>query len=186
MGLEEIISNIENDTKAKVNKVVDDAKAEASRIRDNAAKDAAEYTSEMRFRSQTEANQLVARETSKADIEAKQIYQNAVSTVLGGTISTIQDNLSGYVKSDAYVKLLNKLAARAIDELDGDCTITVQKADLPKLKGIDAKVVAAKDNFVGGLKAVSKDESMYVDYSLEAILEGMKDQLATNLMKLME
>ncbi len=186
MGLEEIIFSIENDTKAKVTKIIDDAKAEAARIRENAAKDAAEYTSEMRFRAQTEANQLIAREASKADIEAKQIYQNAMSSVLNDTISIIRENLSAYAKSDSYTKLLNKLAKRASDELGGDCTIMVQKNDIAKLRGASAKVVSSEEKFVGGLKAASKDQSMYVDYSLEAILESIKDQLATNLMKLMK
>ncbi len=188
MGLEEIISNIEGDTKAKVNKILDDAKAEAVKVRQNALKDAEEYTADMAARAQTEVNQLMAREQSRSDIEAKQIYNNTVNKTIDDALNVIKSNLASYAKSEQYQKLLSKLADRAVKQLGNDCIISATKADVAKLaKGkLKAKVVESDEDFSGGIKAVSEDGAMSVDYSLESLVNGMNNDLVTQLMKLIK
>lgn len=187
MGLEDILKNIESDTKAKVRQTVDQSISDAQVIADQAAAQADKIMKDSRAKAEMDAKQLQARELSRANIEAKNTYQNSVNKALGESFKAIQDGLWDYVNTDDYAKLLNKLAAMAISELGDGCTLVVQKKDIPKLKlRGNAKVEASDKEFVGGVIGVSANGMMSVDYSLEKVLDGMKDGIAVKLLDLIK
>lgn len=184
MGLEEIIGNIDSDTKAKVKQILDGADAEAYNIKEDASKQAAALLADAKSRADSQARQLLMRETSRASIEANGIYQSALNSAIVRSLGQIQENIGSYVSSDGYSKLLRKLASMVVEQLGSDCTIYAQKRDLAKLGQVGANIREAKaGEFIGGLKGESKDGTRYIDYSLEAIIEGSKDAIALGLMK---
>ncbi len=184
MGLEEIIKNIEADTKAKSKQIVDAANAEAKKIEENAAAEAAEQTKDSNSKADSDAKQLLTRELSRANIEGKGIYQEAVNGYINDAMQTLGDNLGDYTASAEYQKLLGVIAATAVKELGPGCTLMLQKRDLQKLRGAgkDAKITESREQFAGGLRGLSQDGKMYVDYSLEKIIESLKDGIAVKLL----
>ncbi len=188
MGLEEIIKNIESDTKSKTKQIVDDAGAEAQKIKDAAAAEADEYTKSANAKADNDAKQLLMRELSRANIEAKGVYQNAVSSYINDSVKMLSNNIGEYMNSADYQKLLGKLAMLAVQELGSGCTLMLQKADIPKLKMApkDAKIVESKEKFLGGLRGLSQDGTMYVDYSIEKIIDSLKDGIAVKLLDLIK
>lgn len=186
MGLEEIIKNIELDTKARAKQILDDAAAQAEKTYLDADAKATDYIGQMGARDDNEAKQLIVREQSRANIEAKGIYQRAVNDAINGSLITLHSSLGSYVQGADYPKLLGKLAQLAVSELGSGCTLFLQKKDVQRIKQQNCTVEEAKESFVGGLRGVSKDGSMLVDYSIEKITDSLKDEIAVRLLDLIK
>jgi vacuolar-type H+-ATPase subunit E/Vma4 len=189
MGLEEIIKNIELDTKSKAKLILDDAATQAEKIYLEADARAKEHIEQVNAKAENDAKQLVMRELSRANIESKGIYQNAVNDSINHSLETLHGSLDEYMKGADYTKLLGKLAALAVGELGAGSTLLLQKADVQKVKTTaikDATIQEAKEKFVGGLRGFSKDKSMYVDYSLDKIIESLKEDIAVKLLDLIK
>lgn len=186
MGLEEIIDKIENDTEIKIKQIIDDARAKAAKIINDAKAKANQKTNEMKEKAENDSKQIVNREASRSMVEASQIYQEKLNSVVSNAISMIKNNTSSYTSSQNYSKLLSKLADNAVEALGENCSIYIQKNDMQKLKSARFNISASQEQFSGGLKAVSKDQTMYVDYTLEKIIDGVSDRIAFEVLKMVE
>ncbi len=187
MGLEEILKNIELETKAKTKQIANAADAEIRKIEEEGQAAVAGHRKSARIKAEADAKQLLTRELSRANTEAKGIYQNAVNNYINDSMTSLNDNIGSYLESQEYQKLLNTLAGMVTQELGQGCTIAVQKRDVPKLKQIkDVKVIEAKEKFLGGVRATSNDGKRYMDYSIEKIIESLRDSIAVGLLKMIK
>jgi vacuolar-type H+-ATPase subunit E/Vma4 len=183
MGLEEILANIERDTKAKVAQIAEEAEKAAEREKQEAEKRADTYNKHMQQKAQSDTSRLLSRELSRANIEARKIYSEALEGTINRTLDSVRESLEDYAESADYPVLLNKLAQSASKELGGDCIIYVQKRDMPKLKkGKGADPQEAKEEFIGGLKGVSKDGKLSTDYTLENIFSQIREDMAVQIL----
>jgi len=186
MGLKEIIDRIESDAEAKARKALDDAKEESEKITKDAESEASKRVAEAKARAESQSKMIIAREGSKANVEASQMYHERLNGEVNAAIGSIGDFLQEYAKGQEYGKLLQKLADRAAGELGEDCTVSVRPNDIKLIKPGRYAVVASSEQFVGGLKASSKDGAMFVDYTLEKILSMVKDRVAVEILKLVK
>ncbi|MCL5430290.1 MAG: V-type ATP synthase subunit E [Candidatus Marsarchaeota archaeon] len=187
MGLEEIVNGINKDTQEKIEAMMKDANAKADRIIEEAKREAEVHKKEMDEKAKHDAQMLDARERSRANIESRHIYDNAVNSKMQEILYIIRSYLSEYVKTADYGKLLNKLESDAEAQLGSDCTVFVMKRDMPILKGAKAKIkaIGEKNSMVGGLEAESADGTRSVDYSLEHLFEDLKQELSAEILKIM-
>jgi vacuolar-type H+-ATPase subunit E/Vma4 len=188
MGLEEIIKNIELDTEAREKQINEQAIAESRKIKEDAEGRAEKFLAQAMAKADNEAKQMLMRELSRANIEAKGIYQKAVNDAINKSFQSLFDNLEDFMETSGYAELLRKLAKLAVEELGSDSTIFLQKADIQKLKTTqkEGSIQEAKEEFVGGLRALSKDGKRYVDYSLEKIIESLRERMAVKLLDLVK
>ncbi len=184
MGLDEILANIEKETDESVRRIMSDADGQAERIIGEADAVAKKHSQSMEAKARNDANQLVAREVSKASIASKMAYYEEVDRRVGAALDGIAEGLKDYVKSQEYKKLLASLAEKARLELGSDCTMLVQRSDAEALKHDkkDAAIGIAEERFSGGLKASSADGKREVDYTLETLLERLRDKVAIHLL----
>lgn len=185
MGLEEIIKDIDTDTKSRAKQVLDQAHSDAKKILDSSLAEEKAIYEAAESKAAIDSRQELVRETSRANVEAKGIYQQAVSEYIKTATDTLTKSLQAYANSAQYKKLMPKLAESASSQLGSGCTITVQARDLKLLSGAsvgDAKITKSKEQFAGGLKAVSQDGKRYIDYSLESIAESLSDNIAVKLL----
>ncbi len=178
MGFEEILSGINSRTESELAAIEESNSREISEIEKHAAEQAEEYASASKARAAAESSRIIASETSKANIDAKHIIDEATMERLSQALNYITDNLKDYAKTDGYAKLLSVIADKARGEL-GECTIYVQKQDLKAVPGSQQ----ANEKFIGGIKAVSKDGSKEVDYTLESIFSTLKQKVSYALVK---
>ncbi len=183
MGLKEILEDIDRKTGSEVEAILQKADQETKRIRDDAESRARENEQKMTERTEKEAEQIMLRETSKANIAAKMNYDLAANGKIESAIGGIPERLNKYTKSARYKKLLNLLASKAADRLGIDCTILVREEDAQLLKQ-DAgfRIGTASGRVSGGLIAVSADGKMEVDYTLDALLVKLHDRVAQKLL----
>ncbi len=185
MGLEEIVQNINSDTEARVKQTLKKAKEEADKITEAAEQQAKGYLQKAKEDSDNEAKQLTLRELSRANIEAKAAVQEATDSAIRESLDLVEDQTEAYFGSPGYTKLLNKLAQQARDELGDGCVLHIQEYDVQKVKKAPdgATIVTAQEKFSGGLKGVSKDNSMFVDYSMPAIMKMINSSMAVAIQK---
>ncbi len=185
MGLEEIIKNIELDTKARVKQIDDDALVASRKIEEEAEDKANEFLDGQKEKAKNDASQFLARELSRANIEAKGLYQKALNGAINDSFSILSDSMGEYTQNSDYQKLLGKLAAAAIAELGNDCKIFLCKKDIGKLK-ISATVIESEEDFVGGVRTESKDGKRYIDFSIGKIIDSLRDMMAVKVMDLIK
>jgi len=178
MGFEEILKSINSHTEKELQAIAASTKEEVALIMKHASDESESYAKELKQKSDSESARIIASEISKANIEAKHIIDRAVEEKLEAAMQRINSYLKDYTASEAYAKLLQKMAQSAEREL-GQCTIFVRKQDMKLLPG--AKL--SKDSFIGGLKAVSNDGAKEVDYTLESVLAALNYRLSAVLVK---
>ncbi len=184
MGLDEILEKIEKDSEAKVEKIIEAAHSESKKIVDDAKRKGDERINSAKEKAEFESKAMIAREESRTRIEAAQRYQEALNAHINGAVDTVRKHLDEYRKSPDYKKLLNKLVERSVSDLGEGCTIYVNQSDVPLIRQSEQFHIAEpQDAFSGGIKAVSKDGTMSVDYTLEELLKGVSDKIAVGILK---
>lgn len=183
MSLEEIERRIKQEEKEKVHKLLSNAKKTYYTVMAASAKRVEKVRLEWTVRTKTEVNALLDTEINAAKAEAEKRYNAAFSTVMEDTLHMVPSALAAFVKTSAYKRLLSKLAKKASAELGEDAVFYVTKADLEWVKKEYPKlnILAAKDAFVGGVRAVSKDGFTGIDFSLEYIIRRNKDAFTSEL-----
>jgi vacuolar-type H+-ATPase subunit E/Vma4 len=184
MGLEEIVARIEKDTELKVKKTLDDAGLKSQSIMDDAKKQAQDYLSGKLSAASEAAEMLVSKASSKADVEGAQIYQMALNNSIEKSIEDIRKQLAVYAKSEDYKRLLAKLSEAASKELGEGCIIMARKQDMVMIKPMQGvSVEQAKEAFSGGIVAYSADRKRSIDYTLDKLLDSIKDRVAVEILK---
>ncbi len=185
MGLEEIIADINKRKDLEVSKILGEARAQATKIVESAKQSSDKTYKEALARAELEAKQIMAREQSKANIEAKRMMYSAIFDKLSESEKLLRENMEDYKAGKDYPKLMLKLCAHSIDGLGKDCTIYVPKGDISivKKKFPKANIVEAPDNFAFGLYASSADGKKEINYGLDAVIGIIKDALFSRLME---
>ncbi|MGC8478842.1 MAG: V-type ATP synthase subunit E [Candidatus Micrarchaeia archaeon] len=183
MGLEEVLESIKAHKEGSIAQIEREAAEQEEKILGEAKEAAKAIAKESKAKAKSDAEQLIARELSKARIEAKMIYNNAVSEKVEQGISEIKENFEEIAKSARYREILNKLANKAVKELGDDCIIVANKQDLTYLKKAAGKFSIGQpdESITAGLRAFSKDGRKEVDYTLESMIEEMHDRIASRL-----
>ena len=186
MGLDEIINKIESDAEARKRQIVEAAKAEADRILKDAKAKADEKLSQAKAKAASESKVIITRESSRAQTEASQMYQKRLNEEVNRSIESIRSGFQGYTRSDEYAKLLQKLAGKAAGELGEGCIVYARPEDAARIKPEGFSVAVSQEAISGGIRAVSRDGFRYVDYTLDAILSGISDGIAVEILKIIK
>jgi vacuolar-type H+-ATPase subunit E/Vma4 len=176
MSLEEIERHIKREEKEQVNKILSEAKAKYYSILSSSSKTIEKIRTDNSTRMKAEISRILDTETNAAKADAEKQYNLAFSDKIEEISRNIKSTLEAFVVTEGYHKLLYSLVGRAVGELGQDSTVYVNERDLKEVqtKFTNLTVKSAKAEFIGGVKAVSKDGFRSVDLSLEDILRRKK------------
>ena len=188
MGLEDVLDNIRKHKEEMIAEIVKKADLETARITQEAKAEASMALKESRDKAKADAAQIMTREISRANIEGRMLLNNAINEKVDAAISGILEDMDSYRKSGSYRSMLVKLSKKAMSELGSNCAIYCSGDDYDYLKGQlqKATIKRAVSNMSGGIIAVSEDGKREVDYSIKNIIDGMKDSIASEILKRME
>lgn len=112
-----------------------------------------------------------------ARLESKRIMAEAKEDAIKGVIDDFFEALEAARKSPEYKKYMAKSLNEAIAELGAGATIHVVKGDKALVaSGKGARVVEDLDS-VGGLLAESADGKIRMNFTLETLFEGYRDEV---------
>jgi vacuolar-type H+-ATPase subunit E/Vma4 len=123
---------------------------------------------------------------ARSDMAARQLYSEELEARMSDAFDWLKKGLPDYAKTKSYTALLKKLASMASEELGEGCRLIVKKEDLPKLKGVRGAEAGGDNKSAGGLVGVSADGKRYIDFTLETLLEEMRDRMEVRFVKEIE
>lgn len=153
-GLDKIIGQIEEESKAAAACTIEAAKAEAEKILDMARKEAGVECADIERRSgQTVAN-ILERGKSAAELKKRGSLLAEKQKLIGDTIARAKAELKS-MESETYFKMILKLAAKSAQSGEGDILFSAK--DLARLpEGFEKQLNAAlKDK--GAVLHISQD-----------------------------
>jgi vacuolar-type H+-ATPase subunit E/Vma4 len=175
MGLDELVKQIKDETDAKVAELLDKAKKQSQEESIKAEEHAVKIMQHYKQKGKLDAEQILAREHSISIIESKLILQRAIDDKISESYMFLNNNMDRFIKSKRYAALLDKLVLMAKLELGDKCVIEARKEDIKLIVNAKAK---ANNDIRSGIMAYSEDGKRYINYSLDALIAGMKEQLS--------
>lgn len=179
MGLNELRKELAKNADKQADAIIDEAKANAKAITSSAEKTA----KEMVAKAETEGKALAveeARKVSSARVRAKHIESQSRENVLAVAFKQLRTEVAKTPsKKKDYERLFNVLLERALSEVGKDATVHCRSADASLAKKLAGKVESI--DCLGGLRAVSKEGTVIVDYTLDALLEDYSDELRSQM-----
>jgi vacuolar-type H+-ATPase subunit E/Vma4 len=184
MGLEEIIAQVNKEADSKAKEILEQAQADALKIIDNAKEEASQFLKEQKGVTDKDAERFVLRETSKAETEAKSVYRAAVGETLDYSFLLLSTELKAFTLTDDYTNLLKKLVGIAVSYLGSGCVINARKEDIKRIGSQpSATIKELKEKTAGGIKCVSEDGKKSVDFTLESIVEMLRDKISAAVLE---
>ena len=175
MGIEELISEIEQEAKSNIDQQRQDTKKECKIILDQAKKQAHEELEEVLSEANLQADQKGQAVLSTARSEAKRIIGHAKQDLLERTINETLKTLSERANEDNYISSLEKVVKNAKDELDNDIICYANERDSLHLKklGYDVETIEC----LGGVKVSTKDGVKSIDATFDRLVKEKKEDI---------
>lgn len=151
-GLDKIISQIEEESKAAAARTIEAARAEAEKILETARKEAEAECSEIERRSGQAVDNILERGKSAADLKKRGSMLAEKQKLIRDTIARAKSELKS-MEDEAYFGMILKLAVKSAQSGEGEILFSAK--DLARLTG----------GFEGQLNAALKDKGAQLHIS---------------------
>ncbi len=121
-----------------------------------------------------------------AEVEAKKRILKKREEIVDRVFESVAEKLDAFVEGDDYEAWLEKLCAKAAEEIGGSGkTVYLTSRDMKYADKISAAaggadVKMSSENFIGGIKMESEEKHISVDYSLKSLSENEKNNFIQN------
>ena len=177
-GKDAIIRRIKSDAEKKAKNIVDSAEKTADERKADAEAWAKEYKAAQEKILSRDAEELIKRRLTVADLDVRKIILKAKQDTIGEVLDEVYEKLCALKKAE-YVKLVEKLVSAAAEEKDEIVLSSdgVLNAEDVKKFGVYSEksmsVAKRAGDFKGGVYLVGK--TCDKDLTFKAIIENGKD-----------
>ncbi len=185
MGLEDVLDDIQKRKEETIDQISRETESEIGKIIQAAKAEAASITKGAKERAKDESKQITTRILSRANIEGRMLLNNTMNERVEEAVSELVKNIDAYRKSGSYRKLLVSLSQKALDQLGPGSALYSRGDDVEYLKKSFPKIRVEQidRDILGGVVAVSDGGRREIDYSLENIIDAVKDDFASQVLK---
>jgi len=192
-GVDKIISKIESDAKAEMQRIKADAAQEAKKILDEARKTGEQEHSRILERGKKDIDTLVNRIKSGARIDAKRTVIGAKDQVISRCFAEAREALGKLTNTKKYETVLRNLIDDGTKLIGNDVVVLSNKKDKPIVKKVisgmpkSVKISVGKGDIdvIGGIVIRSKSGDITVNNTFEARLERQKNELRYEISKIL-
>ncbi|MFH0927642.1 MAG: V-type ATP synthase subunit E [Candidatus Micrarchaeota archaeon] len=178
MGLQQLCTQIEQNSKVRAAAILQEAKAQARKIVDLAKKSSSESI-ESSVEQAGKFCDLEAKERENAaQLEASKLISDAKDEAVRQSLVQAWDAYSRLPKSAGYKSKLAQWAQKALGELSLPGAIVRCREEDAQILSQAGFRLGEPLECLGGVRAESKDGRVMVDYTLEAQFESKKEELA--------
>jgi len=174
MGLETVVDDIKQETRARADEIVEEAEEDADETLSDAREEADRLVEQAREEAESEAQDLRDQEVSSAKLEARKMRSREERDLLADLRSDVRNELAAL--EDGREDLTRSLLEAGVEEL-GDDEGSVYAAegdeDLVEeiLDGFDGFGYGGTTDAIGGVVVESADGEVRVDNSFDSVLE---------------
>jgi V/A-type H+-transporting ATPase subunit E len=177
MGIERLKGSLLSEANEDASKIVEAAEKHVSRM----VEDERSRKASMKKDADREIERLLEDQRNEriawARLESKRILAESREDAIKNVLEEFFDSLEGARKTPEYKKFLARAVPQAAEELGGNVTIRILKADkslIPPIKG--AKVSEDLDA-LGGAIVETGDGKIRIDLTLETLFEARRDDI---------
>jgi len=184
MSAEKIISQIKKDAEKEIKQIQKDADLEAKKIIDAAKKQAKLEAEKILENGKKQAENTKRILISKENQEIKREIMNAREKVIEDCFIKAQQKLSN-IKGKEYENTVTKYVKTGINKLGKDCSALKSRTEDKKIIEKLGLKSAGSIEASGGVKLVSKDGRITLDYTFDGILKRDKQKIRNKVGRLL-
>lgn len=184
MSAEKIIEQIKKDSEKEIVEIKKEAEKEAQTIILTAKKQAKEEAEKIIENAKKQAENVHRIIVSKEHQNIKREIMNVKEEIIEDCFVKAHQKMS-IVKEKEYEDTVSKYARSGIKKLGLDCSVLISRCEDKKI--IERLGLKSSGNVEasGGIKIVSKDEKIILDYTFNGILRRHKDKIRNKVGKLL-
>ena len=184
MSAEKIIEQIKKDAEKEIKQIKKEAGKESEKIIDNAKKQAKVEAEKILENGKKQAENTKRILISKENQDIKREIMNAREKVIEDCFVKAHQKLS-MIKGKEYEDTVTKYVKNGVNKLGKDCSVLKSRAEDKK---IIEKLGLKTDDTIdasGGVKLVSKDGRITLDYTFDGILKRDKHKIRNKVGRLL-
>jgi vacuolar-type H+-ATPase subunit E/Vma4 len=184
MSAEKIIEQIKKDAEKEIKQIQKEAEKTAQMIILDAEKQAKEEAEKIFEHGKKQAENTHRIIISKENQNIKREIMSIKEEVIEDCFVKAHQKLS-IIKGKEYEDTVSKYAQEGIKKLGKDCSVLISRSEDKKI--IEKLGLKASGNIEasGGIKLVSKDGKITLDYTFDGILKRHKDKIRNKVGKLL-
>lgn len=184
MSSEKIIEQIQKDAKTEIQQIKKEAENEARTIIIEAKKQAKIEAEKIIKNGKKQAENIYRITISKEKQNIKREIMNLKEQIIEECFIKAHQKLST-IKGKTYEETVFKYAKEGVKKLGKDCNILVSRSEDKKIIEKLNLLSSGKIEASGGIKLVSKDGKIILDYTFNKILKRDKDKIRNKVGKLL-
>ncbi len=184
MSAEKIIEQIQKDAEEEIKQIQKEADKEAKKIIDDAKKQAKIESEKIIENGKVQAENTKRILISKENQDIKRRTMNAREKVIEDCFVKAHQKLS-MIKGKEYENTVTKYIKTGIDKLGKDCSVLKSRSEDKKIIEKLGLKTEGTIEASGGVKLVSKDGRITLDYTFDGILKRDKHKIRNKVGRLL-
>lgn len=181
---------LEKEASAEIEAILSEAQERASEIVSKAKEEAANIASQRSRSAANQAEALVVRAKSAAQLESSSLRLKAQHGVVENVMEAVKAKIKA-LKGKSYEEVLAKLLKEASDSLGGNVKEVIVNPKDQKVAdklladaGLKAKV-STSDSIESGIRLKAEGSNVIIENSLLGRLNALKDELASDVSRVL-
>lgn len=181
---------LEKEASAEIEAILSEAKERASEIVSKAKEEAASIASQRGRAAASQAEALMVRAKSAAQLESSSLRLKAQHGVVESVMEAVKAKITA-LKGKNYEDVLAKLFKEAADSVDGKVKEVIVNPKDQKLAdklvadaGLKAKV-STSESIDSGIRLKAEGSNVSIENSLSGRLNALKDELASDVSRVL-
>jgi len=176
MSAEKIIAQIKKDAEKEINKIKKEAEYQAKKIIENAKKEASVDAEKILQNGQKESENTEKIIISKVHQEAKREIMKSKEEIIEDCFVKAHQKLS-MVKLKEYEKTIDEYVINGVKKLGSNCTVMISREEDKEIIKRHKLPISGHIEASGGIKLISTDGRIILDYTFDGILKREKDKI---------
>ena len=185
MGIEAIISKIEEDSNREAERILSEAKKEVKRKIKEAERKAKDDGDKILLRAEREIENWKKSQIAKIKQQIKKQILNKKEEVITESFDRAKETLKK-LSGEGYRSIIKNLIEIGIRDVGRDCIVAPSRdEDIAVARELGINVSNKRINAIGGVIIKSEDGKITIDNTFEAIIERKKEDIRSEIGKLL-
>jgi len=184
MSAEKIISQIKKDAEKEIKQIKSESEKQAKQIIENARKEATKEAEKILDDGKKQSINAERIIISKVNQDVKKEIMNAKEKIIEECFVKAHQKLS-FIKGKEYENTVNQYIQDGVKKLGKECSVLISRDEDKKIIQNHGLTSSGYVEASGGVKLVSKDGRIILDYTFDGILKRDKDKIRNDVGKLL-
>ncbi len=181
MSLENIINEIDNSMEEQKTKINEEYKKKINEVTENCNKKIEEFKREYTIKSEYDKKDIIKQHEDNIKLQSKKIIDDKKKELLKDALGKARSYILSLNKSVKYKEIISDMLKTCGKELGSNFIIYCNGTEKEKLLESDnlkTENIVIDNSIRLGIKAASKDNKKFIDFTLDSIFDKISDDIA--------